>query len=117
MVSIIVRLCVRDKKMLQEQIETKLHNVFSPIHLQVVNESYMHNVPAGSESHFKVVVVSDDFEGERLIGRHRKVNQALMTELQDHIHALSIYTYTPSEWKIESGLVPDSPKCMGGDKG
>ena len=36
--------------MIQEVIETKLHNEFSPSHLNVVNESYMHNVPAGSES-------------------------------------------------------------------
>ena len=57
--------------MIQEVIETKLHNEFEPTHLNVVNESYMHNVPAGSESHFKVVVVSDAFEGLRLIARHR----------------------------------------------
>lgn len=25
----------------------------SPVHLEVVNESYMHNVPKGSETHFK----------------------------------------------------------------
>lgn len=116
MISIITRLRFRDKNMLQEQIETKLHNAFSPIYLQVINESYMHNVPAGSESHFKVVVVSDDFDGERLISRHRKVNQVLVSELQENIHALSIHTYTQSEWKIESGLVPDSPNCMGGGK-
>ncbi|WCE29075.1 transcriptional regulator BolA [Vibrio sp. SCSIO 43137] len=102
--------------MLQEQIETKLHNTFSPIHLQVVNESYMHNVPAGSESHFKVVVVSDDFEGDRLIGRHRKVNQALAQELAGQIHALSIHTYTQAEWQEQNGLIPKTPDCMGGGK-
>lgn len=100
--------------MLQEIIETKLHNAFSPKHLQVVNESYMHNVPAGSESHFKVVVVSNEFNELRLIARHRKVNQALAEELQGGLHALSIHTYTESEWLTENGLVPKTPNCMGG---
>lgn len=42
-------------------IETKIRECLqklSPSHLEVVNESYMHNVPKGSESHFKVLVVS-----------------------------------------------------------
>ncbi len=45
--------------MLQEVIETKLHNAFQPDYLKVLNESYMHNVAPGSESHFKVIVVSE----------------------------------------------------------
>ncbi|WP_413283897.1 BolA family protein [Vibrio sp. MA40-2] len=102
--------------MLQELIETKLHNAFSPKHLQVLNESYMHNVPPGSESHFKVVVVSQEFEGLRLIARHRKVNQILAEELQGNLHALSIHTYTESEWQAESGFVPSTPDCLGGNK-
>ncbi|WP_428774624.1 transcriptional regulator BolA [Vibrio sp.] len=102
--------------MIQELVETKLHNAFNPDYLKVVNESYMHNVPAGSESHFKVIVVSDQFDGLRLLGRHRLVNQALADELAEHIHALSIHTYTKSEWQQQNQLVPDSPKCMGGGK-
>lgn len=102
--------------MIQEQIETKLHNELAPTHLQVVNESYMHNVPSGSESHFKVVVVSQEFEGMRLLARHRRVNQILLNELQGSVHALSIHTYTQSEWQKENGFVPESPNCMGGNK-
>lgn len=102
--------------MIQEVIETKLHQAFSPVHLQVINESYMHNVPAGSESHFKVVVVSDEFEGLRLIARHRKVNQVLADELSHHIHALAMHTYTASEWQQEQQQVPSSPNCLGGGR-
>jgi len=102
--------------MLQEIIETKLHKIFFPKYLQVINESHMHNVPDGAESHFKVVVVSREFEGLRLIARHRKVNQALVEELQNGLHALSIHTYTESEWMIENGFVPKTPDCMGGGK-
>ncbi|NOH72401.1 transcriptional regulator BolA [Vibrio pectenicida] len=102
--------------MIQEVIETKLSDYFIPIHLEVLNESYMHNVPEGAESHFKVVIVSDKFEGQRLLGRHRLVNQVLANELANHIHALSIHTYTLEEWKKQNQIAPDSPMCLGGSK-
>ncbi len=51
--------------MIRERIEEKLRAAFQPVFLEVVDESYRHNVPAGSESHFKVVLVSDRFTGER----------------------------------------------------
>lgn len=44
--------------MIREQIEEKLRTAFDPVFLEVVDESYRHNVPAGSESHFKVVLVA-----------------------------------------------------------
>ena len=59
--------------MIREQIEEKLRNAFTPAHLEVHDESYRHNVPAGSESHFKVVIVSDHFTGQRFLQRHRAI--------------------------------------------
>ncbi|MDG3087370.1 BolA/IbaG family iron-sulfur metabolism protein [Vibrio hannami] len=102
--------------MLQEVIESKLQSAFSPSHLQVLNESYLHNVPPGSESHFKVVVVSEEFEGLRLIARHRKVNATLSEELEEAIHALSIHTFTKQEWVDRNEAEPESVHCKGGDK-
>lgn len=102
--------------MIKEVIESKLTASFSPQVLHVINESYMHNVPEGSESHFKVVVVSEQFENQRLIARHRAVNQILSDELANAIHALSIKAYTPTEWQESGQIIPDSPACMGGDK-
>ncbi len=102
--------------MLQETIESKLQSSFSPEHLEVINESYMHNVPAGSESHFKVIVVSEAFEGKRLLPRHRMINSLLADEFQQGLHALSMHTYTPSEWKEQTQGAPDSPMCLGGNK-
>ncbi|WP_162045706.1 BolA family protein [Vibrio taketomensis] len=99
--------------MIEETIKTKLHQQLSPIHLDVINESYMHNVAPGSESHFKVVVVSEQFEGLRLLARHRLVNQTLADELANSIHALAIHTYTPEEWKTQQSA-PNSPMCLGG---
>ena len=104
--------------MIQDIIEQKLQTELQPTYLKVINESYMHNVPPGSESHFKVVVVSDCFNEQRLITRHRQVNTVLAEELANHIHALAIHTYTEKEWQatLEQNLVPDSPKCQGGSQ-
>lgn len=67
----------------QTRIEDKLGTNLDLKHLEVINESGNHNVPPGSESHFKVVLVSELFDGERLVARHRRVNQILKDELAD----------------------------------
>jgi BolA protein len=85
---------------------------FAPVALEVLNESHMHAGPA-TESHFKVVVVSDAFDGVALVARHRMVNEALRPQLQAGLHALSILPYTPAEWRERGGAVPPSPPCRG----
>ena len=98
---------------MQEVIESKLTNGLPLDHLEVINESGNHNVPAGSESHFKVVLVSAEFVDLLLVERHRKVNTILADELKNHIHALAIHTYTTSEWHQRHGDAPLSPPCLG----
>lgn len=51
----------------ESSIRSKLQTSLETKHLDVINESYMHNVPKGAETHFKVVVISDKFEGLPLI--------------------------------------------------
>lgn len=99
----------------EEDIIEKLQQSLHPSHLEVINESHMHNVPPGSESHFKVVVVSDAFDGKMLVARHRLVNKALEEELAGPIHALALHTMTADEW-TEKGSAPQSPPCLGGGK-
>ncbi len=99
----------------EDEITEKLQLALNPVHLEVTNESHMHNVPPGSESHFKVVVVSDEFNGKLLIARHRLINKALAEELAGPIHALALHTLTAQEW-AEKGSAPESPPCMGGGK-
>ncbi|WP_293751900.1 BolA/IbaG family iron-sulfur metabolism protein [uncultured Paraglaciecola sp.] len=101
---------------IQTNIEKKLLSHFNPLHLEVINESAMHNVPPGSESHFKVVIVTPTFSGERLIKRHRSVNSVLKEELANDIHALALHTYTQEEWQAQFGEFPKSPNCLGGSK-
>lgn len=100
----------------QESIEEKLAIALTPEHLQVLNESNNHNVPPGSETHFKVVVVSRLFAGERLLARHRRINALLADELAGGVHALALHTYTEDEWQRRFGDVPMSPPCLGGGR-
>ena len=100
---------------IQALIEQKLAGEFEADFLQVENESQRHNVAPGSESHFKVTIVSDSFRDQMLIARHRRVNKALEQELRQ-IHALALHTLTPEEWQARGGQVSASPKCRGGGK-
>ncbi len=100
----------------QGDIEAKLQTSLAPSHLQVINESHMHSVPPGSESHFKVVVVSERFAGMPRVRRHQTVNDILRDELSARIHALSLRTLTSDEWAVQGGQVLDSPPCLGGGK-
>lgn len=99
----------------QTTIEQKLTQAFAVSHLSVENESHRHNVPAGSESHFKVVLVSGDFAGLRQVPRHQAIYKVLADELKQGVHALALHTYTPEEWAAVQ-VAPASPNCMGGGK-
>ena len=100
---------------IQSSIHDDLVEAFAPVALEVINESHMHSGPA-AESHFKVVVVSERFEGKRLVARHRMVNEALRSQLDAGLHALSIVAYTPAQWTERRGAIPASPPCHGGSK-
>ena len=102
----------------QRTIEEQLRASLAPEVLEVVNESENHNVPRGSETHFKVTIVSLAFEGLGRVERHRLVNTALAELLaKKGIHALAITPRTPAEWATARGsIVVASPPCLGGEK-
>lgn len=97
----------------QETIESKLSAGLSLQHLEVLNESHNHNVPANSETHFKVVVVSKQFDDLALVARHRQINEILKEELAGPVHALAIHAYTAEDWRKRHGNAPMSPPCLG----
>jgi len=99
------------KDRIQDCLEKGLH----PVHLDVIDESHMHSVPVGAESHFKIVVASDEFEGKTLVNRHRAVNKLLEGELAGGLHALTMTTLTVPEWS-QAPDVLSSPACRGGSK-
>lgn len=89
-------------------------DAFAPTHLEVIDESHQHNVPDGAQSHFKAVVVSDNFAGKSRIERHKQVYRVLCEELDGLIKAFSVMAYDPTQWEHRQGNVPASPPCMGG---
>ena len=100
---------------IESSIESLIRAGLTLDHFEILNESRMHGGHR-RDTHFKVVAVSEGFENKRLIQRHQLI-YALVNELMNNpIHALSMHLYTPVEWAEKSGVVPASPKCMGGSK-
>lgn len=68
--------------------------------------SYIHdNLPCeslhveGDGRHFFATIISRAFTGKSRIARHQMVYQALGDRMREQIHALSMKTYTPEEYK------------------
>lgn len=94
-----------------QQLEQKLQSL-APMFLHIENESHMHSGTA-TDSHFKVTLVSPNFNGVRTVPRHQKVYGLLAEELQGPVHALALHLYSPEEWQSME-QVPASPNCLGG---
>ena len=57
----------------------------------------------GDGRHWYATIVSSVFEGQRLIQRHQRVYATLGGRMQtDEVHALSMKTFTPAEWAVNS---------------
>jgi BolA protein len=95
---------------IEKKIEHTLSDNFQLSHLEVINESHMHSGP-NTETHFKVVLVSEEFKDVKLVQRHRKINELLKYELENGVHALSLHLFTTDEWKEKDEYVKDSPPC------
>lgn len=95
---------------LENIIKQKVETALAPLHLDIENESHNHSGNR-ENSHFRLVIVSNEFEGKRLIGRHRMVNTLMAEELANEIHALALHTFTPQEWDERNGNTTQSPVC------
>ncbi|EJP72585.1 MAG: protein BolA [SAR86 cluster bacterium SAR86B] len=93
----------------ESQITFILNEHFNIENLEVINESYMHNVPINSETHFKLILVSDDFFNMSLIHRHKKI-YLILEHLMKKIHALSIHAFTYDEYQKNNRSL-ESPNC------
>jgi len=101
---------------MRDRIYTKITAALTPEYLSVEDESHGHNVPAGAESHFKVVVAALAFQGLSRVKRHQSIYAVLEEELAGSVHALALHLYTPEQWQEVQGA-PVSPNCLGGSKG
>ncbi|MGB9107054.1 MAG: BolA family protein [Telluria sp.] len=83
-----------------ERIRTLLEAALQPAQLEVNDDSHLHVGHAGAASgggHFSVKIVSERFEGQRLVMRHRLVYDAVQGMMHTDIHALAINAMAPSE--------------------
>ena len=99
---------------MQNKIENKLQSL-EPIFVELVNESHNHSVPKNSETHFKLLLVSEFFQGLNRVQRQRKIYDLLSDELKNGVHALTMRLLTPEEYSKEQAAFV-SPNCHGGSK-
>lgn len=98
----------------ESRISQILSTALVPVYLEIEDESHMHSGPR-SETHFKVLIVSEKFEGKSRVDRQRMVNDLLKVELQTGLHALTQKTLTPGEWATQKEKLQfESPACLGG---
>jgi BolA protein len=83
-----------------ERIRTLLAAALAPRELEVADDSHLHAGHPGAASgggHYRVKIVSERFEGLRLVMRHRLVYDAVQAKMHTDIHALAITAIAPSE--------------------
>lgn len=97
-----------------ERMEHILNQELMPDWLKLEDESHRHHVPKGMESHMKITVVAQVFEGKTRVDRHRLVNALLRPEFDRGLHALSLHLFTPAEWRTRGEQTNASPACRDG---
>jgi len=84
-------------------IDNKLRARFAPARLSIEDESSQHRGHAGyregGETHFRVEIVSSEFEGKTRVALQRLIYETLKDELAGRVHALALTTLTPAEDK------------------
>lgn len=95
-----------------DNIKAALLAAFMPSFFNIEDESQFHH--KGEQTHYKVVLVSDAFEGLPAVKRHQLVYSAL-GDLMQQFHALVLHTYSPNEWRSNTlDTIAASPVCHGG---
>lgn len=89
---------------LQDTITAKLRSNFNIAELNVINESHLHaghqpQFDGSGETHFRIQLVSSDFEGQSRVARHRAINELLKPELDAGLHAMALELAAPGEAK------------------
>ncbi len=101
----------------EQHIREALNSKLQPSFVALENESHRHTSRGEAESHFKLIVVSQAFEGKGTLDRHRLVNAAVMQGGQLPCHALTIKALTPEQFEaLDQQVVLATPPCMGGEK-
>jgi BolA family transcriptional regulator, general stress-responsive regulator len=86
---------------MEERIVARLTGVLNPVALEIVDESDRHaghaGARAGGGTHYRVRIVSAQFERRSRVERHRLVYGLLDAEFADGLHALALVAKAPGE--------------------
>lgn len=77
------------------RLEAKMQEAFDPQSLEIINESHLHaghqpGFDGGGESHIRVRIVADAFNGMSRVQMHRAINELCAEEVAAGLHALAI---------------------------
>ena len=95
---------------MKSQIEELCSKAMNFDFISIENESHLHSSSQNAESHFKLLIVSDDFLNMSLIKRHKYIYQ-ILDEIMPKIHALAIHVFTKEEFK-KNKVNTNSPECL-----
>lgn len=86
---------------IKDDIFSALEAAFQPTQLDVIDESHQHQGHSGwregGETHFRVKIVTNFFEGKSRLARHRAINEVLADQLANGVHALAIEAGGPGD--------------------
>lgn len=71
-----------------------------PLSLEIIDDSHQHAGHGGfmaDGSHYRMLIVSAQFDGKNQVARHRMVYAALGDMMKHDIHAMNIDARTPAE--------------------
>ncbi|MEA1882655.1 MAG: BolA family protein [Candidatus Marinimicrobia bacterium] len=85
----------------EEIIKNKLREHINLVHLDLRDTTgkHIHHQNFDGGLHLSATIVSDNFNNKSLLERHQLVYKALGSMVKNQIHAFSMKTYTPEEWR------------------
>ena len=95
-----------------QRLNDAISTALKPDLLQIEDESHGHRVPEGSQSHFKIIIVSNSFDSLTRVARYRLVHSIVDSEFKQGLHALTLSLFTPEEFAKSTNNVPKSPPCQ-----
>ncbi len=98
---------------MEKEIKNNLLHSFEVHHLEIQNDSKLHSRP-GNHTHYRVLLVSNDFENLGKVKRHQAVYKSMDNFFQKGLHSLSLQTYTIEEWKEQQMNNPS--RCKGSNQ-
>ncbi|CAL4043766.1 BolA family protein [Buchnera aphidicola] len=99
--------------MIKYKILKELNKRFGKKNIIIYDESKKHKFLNRQSSHFNITVISDEFTEKSLTIRHKIIYNLLLNIIYKYnIHAISLHTYTKSEFLNVKNNDIISPNCI-----